>query len=260
MADVTRYVRYEHEGKTAYGILDGETITPIEGDLFGARKPSGETVALGEVRLRFPLDPPKVLCVGLNYGSHIGDRPKPERPELFYKPPTALLDPEGEIVIPEGAKDVHFEAELVVVVGKTARGVSVEEAPEYILGYTCGNDVSDRNWQGGSKGDKADRQWWRAKGADTFGPMGPAVAVGLDPTNSRIQCRLNGEVKQSQVCSDLIFGPAQVVSFASQYITLAQGDVIFTGTPGRTSAMKPGDVVEIEIDGIGVLRNRVVGA
>lgn len=255
---VTHYVRYELNGTTSYGILDGNSIRPIRGDLFGDRTPTGETVQLKDVKLRYPCDPPKVLAVGLNYSSHIGTRPKPKVPEMFYKPTTSLQDPEGPIVLPPDAKDVHYEAEFVIVMGKTARNVSADNALDYVLGYTCGNDVSDRNWQGGSQGDTADRQWWRAKGSDTFGPMGPSIAVGLDYNKSRIQLRLNGQVKQSQVISDLIFGPPEIISFVSQYVTLSPGDVIFTGTPGSTSAMKPGDVVEVEIDGIGVLRNPVV--
>jgi 2-keto-4-pentenoate hydratase/2-oxohepta-3-ene-1,7-dioic acid hydratase in catechol pathway len=255
---VTRYVRFERNGTVSYGVLNGEIIQPISGDLFGDRAPSGDPVKLSEVKLRYPCDPPKVLAVGLNYASHIGNRPKPKVPEMFYKPTTSLQDPEGPIVIPPDAKDVHYEAEFVIVIGKTARNVSADTALDYVFGYTCGNDVSDRNWQGGSQGDTADRQWWRAKGSDTFGPLGPAIAVGLDYKKSRIQLRLNGQVKQSQVISDLIFGPPEIVSFVSQYVTLVPGDVIYTGTPGSTSAMKAGDVVEVEIDGIGVLRNPVV--
>ena len=255
---VTHYVRYEHGGATSYGILDGDAIKPIGGDLFGDRTPAGDPVALADVKLRYPCEPPKVLCVGLNYKSHIGDRPTPKSPEIFYKPPTALQDPGGDIVIPAGAKDVHYEAEFVIVVGREAKSVSEEDAPNYILGYTCGNDVSDRNWQNGTMGDKKDVQWWRAKGADTFGPMGPSIAVGLDYSESRIQCRLNGEVKQDQAVSDLLFGPAAVVSHVSHYVTLSPGDVIFTGTPGKTSAMKAGDEVEVEVTGIGILKNRVV--
>ena len=259
MADVTHYVRFERNGSTSFGELEGETIHVISGDLFGARERTGESVALADVKLRYPIEPPKVLCVGRNYASHVGDSPTPVRPEIFYKPPTALQDPGGDIVLPPDSKDVHFEAELVIVIGKEARRVSEEDAADYILGYTCGNDVSERNWQGGSQGDKADVQWWRAKGSDTFGPFGPSIAVGVDVPNSRIQLRLNGEVKQTQMLSDLIFGPEKIVSFVSQYVTLYQGDIIFTGTPGTTSAMKDGDVVEVEIDGIGVLRNNVVG-
>lgn len=255
---VTKYVRYEQNGQTSYGILDGETIQPISGDLFGDHSPSGEKVELSTVNLRYPCEPPKVLAVGLNYASHLGERPKPEVPEIFFKPTTSLQDPGGPIEIPPNSKDLHYEAEFVIVIGKTAARVSEDEALDYVFGYTCGNDVSDRNWQNGTKGDTKDRQWWRAKGSDTFGPLGPAITVGLDYNKSRIQLRLNGEVKQSQMISDLIFGPPQIVSFISQYVTLTPGDVIFTGTPGSTSPMKAGDVVEVEIDGIGVLRNPVV--
>ena len=255
---VTNYVRYEHNGTTSYGVLEGETIRQINGDLFGDRTPTDVTVKLSEAKLRYPCEPPKVLAVGLNYASHIGNRPKPKVPEMFYKPTTSLQDPEGPIVIPPDSKDLHYEAEFVIVIGKTARNVSVDNALDYVLGYTCGNDVSDRNWQSGSQGDTMDRQWWRAKGSDTFAPLGPSIAVGLDYQKSRIQLRLNGEVKQSQVISDLIFGPPEIISFVSQYVTLTPGDVIYTGTPGSTSAMKAGDVVEVEISGIGVLRNPVV--
>jgi 2-keto-4-pentenoate hydratase/2-oxohepta-3-ene-1,7-dioic acid hydratase in catechol pathway len=143
--------------------------------------------------------------------------------------------------------------------GKEARRVPQDAAMDYILGYTCGNDISERNWQNGSLDgpENKDLQWWRAKGADTFSPLGPSIAVGLEFEKSMIRTRLNGEVKQEQSLSDLIAKPAEAVSFISHYVTLLPGDLIYTGTPGRTSAMKPGDVVEIEIDGIGILRNTV---
>jgi 2-keto-4-pentenoate hydratase/2-oxohepta-3-ene-1,7-dioic acid hydratase in catechol pathway len=206
------------------------------------------------VKLLWPCEPTKILAVGLNYKSHLGERPAPTKPELFFKPLTSLLGPEGEILIPPGAKNVHYEGELVVVVGKKARRVEVAEAADCIFGFTCGNDVSERDWQ------RSDLQWWRAKGADTFGPLGPVIAAGLDYKKSRLQTRLNGEVKQSQLLSDLLFDAEAVVSFASQFVTLHPGDVIYTGTPGTTTAMKPGDVVEVEIDGIGVLRNKVLSS
>ena len=255
---VTLYVRFEQGDSVSHGILSGDTIEKIEGDLFGARKPTGEKVKTADVKLLYPIEPPKVLAVGLNYGSHLGERKPPANPEIFYKPLTSLQHPGGDIVIPKGAKDVHFEAEFVIVIGKDARNVSEEDAPDYILGYTCGNDVSDRNWQNGTKGDTKDVQWWRAKGSDTFGPLGPAIAVGLDHDKSWIQLRLNGKVMQKQRVNDLIFGPAAIVSFVSRYITLTAGDVIYTGTPGSTSPMKAGDIVEVEIDGIGILQNPVV--
>ena len=250
---VVKYVRYEHRGKISYGTLDGDSIKEIRGDLFGSRAETGAKAKLSDVKLLWPCEPTKVLAVGLNYKSHLGERPAPEKPELFFKPLTSLQHPGAEIVIPSGAKNVHYEGELVIVIGKKAQRVSQERAADYIFGYTCGNDVSERDWQRG------DLQWWRAKGSDTFAPLGPAIAVGFDYKKSRLQTRVNGEVKQSQLLSDLLFDAPAVVSFASQYVTLERGDVIYTGTPGATSAMKPGDVVEIEIDGIGVLKNKVTG-
>lgn len=248
---VRKYVRYEHRGTLSYGTLQGDVISQISGDLFSGGTGTGTKIALGKARLLKPCEPSKILAVGLNYRSHLGNRPAPMQPELFWKPPTALLEPEGDIVIPEGAGNVHYEGELVVVIGKKTKNVSAEEAAGCIFGYTCGNDVSERDWQ------KGDLQWWRAKGADTFGPIGPAIAVGLNYKASRLQTRVNGEVKQSQFLSDLLFDPATVVSHASRCVTLYPGDVIYTGTPGSTSALKPGDTVEVEIDGIGILKNRV---
>jgi 2-keto-4-pentenoate hydratase/2-oxohepta-3-ene-1,7-dioic acid hydratase in catechol pathway len=245
------YVRYELRGKRAYGLLEQDTIRELSGGLFGDRKPSSAKIKLSEVKLLAPCEPVTVLAVGLNYKSHLGNRPAPAKPELFFKPVTSLVAPEGDIVIPPGAKNVHYEGEFVIVIGKTAQRVAPADALNYVLGYTCGNDVSERDWQQG------DLQWWRAKGADTFGPLGPVIVRGLDYHKSRLQTRVNGVVKQSQMLSDLLFDVPAIVSFASMHVTLHPGDVIYTGTPGATSAMKPGDVVEVEIEGIGVLRNRV---
>lgn len=252
---VTRYVRFRRGQAMAYGILDGESIRELEGRPFGPHKETGARHPLSEVKLLFPCQPPKVLAVGLNYKSHIGTRQPPANPELFYKPISALQNPEDPIVIPPGAKNVHYEGELVLVIGRRAKNVSVEQAREVIFGVTCGNDVSERDWQ---NGPQKDVQWWRAKGADTFGPLGPCIARGLDYSKLLLQTRLNGKVVQKQYTSDLLFDPPAIVSFASRYVTLVPGDVIYTGTPGTTAAMKPGDVVEVEIEGIGVLRNRVV--
>jgi 2-keto-4-pentenoate hydratase/2-oxohepta-3-ene-1,7-dioic acid hydratase in catechol pathway len=251
---VVKYVRYEHQGATSYGILEGDSISQIRGGLFGSRTATGTKVKLGAVKLLWPCEPSKVLAVGLNYKSHLGNRPAPTKPELFFKPITSLLEPEGKIVIPAGARNLHYEGELVIVIGKKAKRVSASEAAGCVFGYTCGNDLSERDWQ------RDDLQWWRAKGADTFGPLGPAIAVGLDYPKSRIQTRVNGQVKQSQMLSDLLFDSMAIVSFASQYVTLEPGDVIYTGTPGSTSALAPGDTVEVEIDGIGILRNKVAGS
>jgi len=242
---VTHYVRYSAGGAATYGRLEGDRIQPLAGSIFDNPKPAGKPVPASQVKLLYPCQPPKVLAVGLNYKSHIGNRPAPTRPEIFYKPVTCLQNPGDPIVIPPGSKNTHYEGEIVIVIGKE---------PNRIFGYTCGNDVSERDWQNGP--DK-DLQWWRAKGADTFGPMGPAIAAGLDPKPSLLQTRLNGAVVQKQYVSDLLFDCEAIVSFISRYVTLTPGDVIFTGTPGTTAAMKPGDVVEVEIDGIGILRNPV---
>jgi 2-keto-4-pentenoate hydratase/2-oxohepta-3-ene-1,7-dioic acid hydratase in catechol pathway len=174
---------------------------------------------------------------------------------MFYKPVTALQDPDEPIVIPNGATDVHYEGELVVVIGKPVKNATPEEARAAIFGVTCGDDVSERNWQ---HGEKKDLQWWRAKGSDTFAPLGPAIATGTDYANLPLQTRLNGEVVQRQYTSDLIFDCPSIVSWVSGWVTLMPGDIIYTGTPGATRKLSPGDVVEVEIEGIGVLRNPVV--
>jgi 2-keto-4-pentenoate hydratase/2-oxohepta-3-ene-1,7-dioic acid hydratase in catechol pathway len=241
---LTKYVRYRKDNASSYGILDGETIHGIWGDLFGAHEETGAKHALSEVKLLYPCEPSKILAVGRNYKSHLGNRQAPERPEMFYKPVSALQNPDDPIVIPPEAANVHFEGEMVIVIGPGGS----------IFGVTCGNDVSERDWQSGSN---KDLQWWRAKGADTFAPLGPAIVTGLDYGNLMLETRLNGEVVQKQSTADLTFDCAAIVSWVSRWVTLVQGDVIYTGTPGSTRAMAPGDVVEVEIDGIGVLRNPV---
>jgi 2-keto-4-pentenoate hydratase/2-oxohepta-3-ene-1,7-dioic acid hydratase in catechol pathway len=211
-------------------------------------------VALADVELLAPVTPSKVIAVGLNYRSHIGDQDPAPYPGLFAKYPTSIVGPGADIVIPPDAGNVHYEGELVVVIGKTAKNVAEEDAHDYIFGVTAGNDVSERNWQ------RDDLQWLRAKGSDTFGPLGPAVVTGLDYNDLHVETRLNGEVRQAASTADLIFGVDNIVSYVSRYVTLYPGDIIFTGTPGSTRAMQPGDVVEIEVQGVGVLRNTVAAA
>lgn len=254
---VKRYVRYRQGNKPAFGELEGESVYPLRGTPLQNPERDGKKLALADLKLLYPIRAPKVFAVGLNYKSHLGSRPAPRNPELFYKPTTSLQNPGDPIRIPPGSKDLHYEAEFVIVMGKRARAVSKSEAADCILGYTCGNDVSERNWQNGSIDGQPDLQWWRGKGCDTFGPMGPCIAVGLDYMQSEITLRLNGEVKQQQKISDLLFKPDEIVSFISRHVTLQPGDAIFTGTPGSTSAMKHGDVCEVEVTGIGVLSNPV---
>jgi 2-keto-4-pentenoate hydratase/2-oxohepta-3-ene-1,7-dioic acid hydratase in catechol pathway len=256
--NITKYVRFEHQKANHYGILRGERISFLSAPyLAGGVETRRATVPLSEVTLLPPVEPPKVLAVGLNYKSHIGNRKPPETPEYFWKPITCLQRPGGPIVIPKDAKNVHYEGELVIVMGKKARHVTREQAQDCIFGVTCGNDVSERDWQ---NGPQKDLQWWRAKGADTFGPLGPWVVTGLNYANLMLETRLNGQSVQKQSTSDLLFDCLTIVSYASQYATLEPGDIIYTGTPGSTKKMNPGDVVEVEIEGVGVLRNPVVAA
>ncbi len=253
---MTKFIRFRAGSTTAYGILDGDTVHEIRGGLFGDRARTGATHQLAAVKLLAPCEPGKILAVGLNYKSHLGGRPQPSRPEIFYKPPTALQDPGGPIVLPRESTDVHYEGEIVIVIGKHARNLDPLAARDAIFGVTCGNDVSERNWQHGAG---KDLQWWRAKGSDTFAPLGPAIVTGIDYSNLRLETRLNGEVVQSQTTADLVFDCPSIVSHISGWVTLLPGDIIYTGTPGSTRKLSAGDVVEVEIENIGVLRNPVLG-
>lgn len=249
---IVRYVRYRANGQVRYGLLEGETIQELRTNFIDDAVPTGNAVALGDVRLLAPCEPSKVLAVGRNYKSHLdGDRPALSAPGVFLKLPSCLIGPGETIVIPEGASDVHHEAELVIVIGKTASRVSKADAPKHIFGITAGNDVSERIWQ------KNDVQWFRAKASDTFGPLGPAVVQGLNYNDLLVQCRINGEVVQSQRTSDMLFPVDTILSYVSQYVTLFPGDIIYTGTPGKTRALQPGDKVEVEIEGVGTLLNGV---
>jgi 2-keto-4-pentenoate hydratase/2-oxohepta-3-ene-1,7-dioic acid hydratase in catechol pathway len=248
------YARFEQDGRHNYGIVENGMIQEIRGGLFDAHGTTGREFGLSEVKLLAPCVPPKILAVGLNYKSHLGSRPAPANPEIFYKPVTALQNPGDPIRIPAEAQDVHFEGELVVVIGRPLHHATREEAENAVFGVTCGNDVSDRNWQ---RGPNADRQWWRAKGCDTFAPLGPWITTGLNYSDLALETRVNGEVLQSQRTNDLIFDVPEVISFISRFVTLTPGDLIYTGTPGNTKRMQPGDVVEVELEGIGTLSNPV---
>jgi len=256
--EVTRYVRYSHNDAIAYGILDGNQVRELDGAPWNGGAPTGAVAPAEDVRLLAPAEPSKVIAVGYNYISHREDmtheetRPIPEHPPLFLKLPTALTGPDTDIVYPADATDLHYEGELVIVVGKKASKVPADEAHQYIFGVTAGNDVSERNWQAN------DLQWLRAKASDTFAPLGPSIVAGLNYLDLTVQTRLNGETMQKQSSRDHIHDAHAILSFVSQYVTLLPGDIIYTGTPGATSAMKPGDVVEIEVEGVGILRNHVV--
>jgi len=251
----TRYVRFQAGETVAYGVVEGDRVRQLSGDLFTSPKPTRTTYALDEVKLLVPTKPTQIFAMAGNYKSHLksGDIPvKFRTPQPFFKSPSCLVAHEGNIVIPKDAGTVHYEAEMVIVIGKKASKVSKDDALDYVFGVTCGNDVSARVWQ------KGDVQWWRAKGSDTFGPCGPYIATGLNYDNLLMTLRLNGEVRQKERTKQLIHDVAGTVSFISRHVTLHPGDLIYTGTPGKTAEIKPGDVVEVELEGVGVLRNPVV--
>lgn len=250
-AEPAAYVRYADAEGTSYGILAEGSIRQLDSAPWRGGEPTGQTVSRSDVKLLAPVQPSKVFAIGFNYKSHRGDRELPPHPPVFLKLPTAITATETVITPPPGASDLHYEAELVIVIGRTAKNVSTKDAADYIFGVTAGNDISERRWQAN------DLQWFRGKAADNFGPIGPAVVSGLNYNDLLVQSRLNGEVMQSQRTRDFIHDAHEIVSHISRYATLHPGDVIFTGTPGQTSAMQPGDVIEIEVEGVGVLRNTI---
>jgi 2-keto-4-pentenoate hydratase/2-oxohepta-3-ene-1,7-dioic acid hydratase in catechol pathway len=252
------YCRFKHESVVAHGIVDGDRVTAIDGSVFGAHRPAGKPILLSHVHLLAPVTPWKILAAAVNYQSHVPSGSSvlktgelPSVPQLFLKPTSSIIGPDDTIILPADARRVDAEGELVAVIGRECRKVTTEEALEYVFGYTCGNDVSARHWQ------RDDIQWWRAKGSDTFSPIGPFIATDLDPANIGLRTRVNGAEAQAGNTRDLIHSVASMISFASQVMTLEPGDIVFTGTPGEPPKLADGDVVEVEIDGIGVLRNPV---
>ena len=247
----TRYVRYEQASDISWGELQGSTIYQLSDAPYLGGIRTGRTTTESAVTMKAPVDPTLVFMTAFNFRSHISGDPA-EFPGLFIVPANSIIGPGENIVRPVGSTNLNYEAEMVVVIGKQAINVTPEEAPEYIFGVAAGNDVSERAWQGG------DIQWVRAKGSRTFNAVGPVLVAGLDYTDLDIEGRLNGEVRQEENSSDLIFNMHHMVSYISQYFTLEPGDLIWSGTMGSTRAMEPGDVYEVEIEGVGILRNQVV--
>jgi 2-keto-4-pentenoate hydratase/2-oxohepta-3-ene-1,7-dioic acid hydratase in catechol pathway len=247
----TSYVRYEQAGQISWGELDGSTIRQLSDAPYLGGTRTGQTVMQSAVTMKAPVDPTLVFMTAFNFRSHITGEPA-EYPGLFTVPASSIIGSGENIVRPAESTNLHYEAEMVTVIGRRAENVSPEDAPDYIFGVAAGNDVSERSWQGG------DIQWVRAKGSRTFNAVGPVLVAGLDYSDLDIEGRLNGEVRQEGNSSDLIFNMHQMVSYISTYFTLEPGDLIWTGTMGSTRAMQPGDVYEVEIEGIGILRNEVV--
>ena len=251
-----QFARYYAHGEVAYGVVEDGMVKQITTTPFEEYEITDHIHSLDQVQLLAPVQPGKVIAIALNYSTHLGERPAPKRVEGFYKPHNCIIADGEDIVLPEGAGRVDEEGELVAIIGKTCSKVSKEDALDYVMGYTIGNDVSARDWQ---NGPEKDMQWWRAKGADTFGPLGPVISTDFNPFDFTIQVSVNGEKTHNHAhAEDLIFDIPTVVSEISRYVTLDPGDIIYTGTPGQTSELHAGDVVEVEIPGIGTLRNPVV--
>jgi len=250
-----RLVRFRFGDRIATGVVEGDAVRALAGTFFENPVPSGEEIPLDDVRLLAPILPSKVVCLGKNYAAHAAEfgGEVPEEPLIFLKPSTSVSGPGDPIPLPRISNRVDYEGELAVVIGRIARNVRAEETFRYILGYTCGNDVTLRDVQ------KKDDQWTRAKGFDGSCPLGPWVETELDPIDVHLETRVNGEVRQSASTSDMVFGVATIIEFVTEFMTLLPGDVIMTGTPEGVGKLEPGDKVEVVVDGIGVLMNPVGG-
>jgi 2-keto-4-pentenoate hydratase/2-oxohepta-3-ene-1,7-dioic acid hydratase in catechol pathway len=257
-APVQRIARYLLSGAIQYGRLEGETLVRLDDAPWRGGRESGARDALAEARLLVPVQPTKIVCVGLNYRAHVAESQsvlpgteERQEPLLFLKPPSAAIASGEPIRYPRGVTRLDPEAELAVVIGRRARAVAEADALGHVAGYTCFNDVSARNYQ------RQDGQWTRAKGFDTFAPIGPWIAIGLAPGGLDVECRVNGTRRQHGNTADLIFSIPYLIRFVSAIMTLEDGDVIATGTPAGVAPVEPGDRIEVEVSGIGVLENRV---
>ncbi|AZO95483.1 fumarylacetoacetate hydrolase family protein [Halocella sp. SP3-1] len=261
-----KIVRFTKDNRKSYGILKEGKIQIINGGVFDDYNLSDEVLNLEEVVLENPVNPPNIIAVGLNYQKHAEEGSQdfgrlPDAPVLFVKTTNSVIGPEQDIKLPLSApNEVDYEAELAVIIGKKAKNIEKEEVADYILGYTCGNDVSARDCQ-----LRIDKQWARGKSFDTFCPLGPWLETELNPDNCKIQSRLNGRVMQNSNTSNMIFSAAEIISYCSKNMTLFPGTVIMTGTPEGVGFareepvfLREGDLIEIEIEGIGVLKNTVI--
>ena len=250
-------IRYQSTSGPAFGLVENHVVYTLEGDVFGQFHKGREIGALQDVRLLAPITPGKIVALGRNYAEHAKEHGAdvPQEPLLFLKAPSAVIGPDEPIVLTPLSQQVDHESELVLVIGKRAKNVPEERAWEYVLGVTCSNDVTARDLQ------SKDGQWARAKSFDTFCPLGPWIVTHLtsqDVGDLGISCRVNGEMRQMASTRDMLFPPARLIAYISQAMTLYPGDIIMTGTPAGVSPIKAGDVVEVEVEGIGVLRNPVV--
>jgi 2-keto-4-pentenoate hydratase/2-oxohepta-3-ene-1,7-dioic acid hydratase in catechol pathway len=251
-----KIIRFQSPAGSEFGIIEGNTVYRAEGGYATGFRVGGRAGELSELTLLSPCQPSKIVAVARNYAAHAAERGSqvPSQPLIFLKPPSAVIGPGQAIVYPPQSAQVENEVELAVVIGQRARNVIAVDVWDYVLGYTCANDVTARDLQ------HSDGQWTRGKGFDTFAPLGPWIVTELDPSDLTIACRVNGQVKQQASTTAMVFKIPQLVEFTTAVMTLEPGDVILTGTPEGISPIQPGDQVEVEIEGIGVLRNPVVGA
>ncbi len=252
-----KLVRFRFADRIATGAVDAgsDSIRVLKGTFFEDPLPTGEEVPLDDVRLLAPVLPSKLVCVGKNYAAHAAEfgMKVPDEPLLFLKPSTAVIGPNDPISLLPISNRVDYEGELAVVIGRLARDVRAEDSYRYILGYTCANDVTLRDLQ------KTDDQWTRAKGFDGSCPLGPWIETDVDPNDVFVETRLNGDVVQRASSSEMVFGVATLIEYITTFMTLLPGDVLLTGTPEGVGKLAAGDVVEVEVDGVGSLRNEVVG-
>lgn len=250
-----KIARFSHKDGIRYGILDEDELVVLDGDpLFAGYEPTGERIRAADAALLAPVIPrSKVVCVGRNYHDHAAEfgNVAPEEPLLFLKPNTSVIGTGDSIVRPPISERTEFEGELVAVIGRIAKNVRSEDALDHVFGYTIGNDVTARDLQ------RKDGQWTRGKGFDTFCPLGPVIETEFDAAAARIETRVNGMVRQQAPLTDMIHSVADIIAYASQVFTLLPGDVIMTGTPAGVGEIVAGDEVEVEVSGIGILRNTV---
>ncbi len=248
-----KIIRYKDGEANRYGWIYEQMVGSIEGDIFGEYRRIEAKIPIDDITPLSPVIPGKIICVGRNYSAHAAEHGVnvPEIPLLFLKPPSAVIGQNEEIMLPPQSNQVEHEAELAVVIGKRGRWITTEQVNEHILGYTIANDVTARDLQ------QRDGQWTRAKGFDTFCPIGPWIETDFNPVDNLITCRVNDEVRQMASTRDMIFPVSHLIAFASSVMTLFPGDIILTGTPAGVGVLSSGDLVEIEIEGIGILRNRV---
>ncbi len=248
-----KYCRVAHQGTAHWGLVEGDQIRLIAGDLLAEHRVTDDRLPLNSTKLLSPVTPTKIVCVGLNYADHVKESQSanaiPEEPVTFMKPLTALIGPEDKIMLPTASKRVDYEGEIGIVIARTCHKLSPEEVRENIFGVTCVNDVTARDLQ------KKDVQWTRGKGFNTFCPVGPYLVTGLDYTELNVTSRLNGETRQSSNSRHMIFPIPELISFMCHVMTLNPGDLIVTGTPEGVGPMKDGDIVEVEVEGVGILRN-----